>query len=149
MIFYAFHIMLVRPSERAIFHSARAYDLVYGATLGTLIILALSLGMLRQPLHELRDYYGEKIAFYFSWIEHYTRYLIYLTVFAIIAVAFGASEVAVVVSPLSHTPRTSPSQLSLTHLRAAGRVPGAMPEHHVVAALRHTRSLRWEAPRSR
>lgn len=76
-----------------VFKTARETDVVYGATLGALILVALWVGMLKTPMHELRDYFGEKVAFYFGWIEHYTRYLIYLTVFAIVAVSFGGSEV--------------------------------------------------------
>eukprot|EP00937_MAST-01D_sp_MAST-1D-sp2_P007706 g7706.t1 len=30
-----------------------------------------------QPLLQIRDYYGEKLALYFAWLEHYTKSLVY------------------------------------------------------------------------
>ena len=39
-----------------------------------------------QPLNVIKDYYGEKMAFYFAWLIHYTGWLIPPM---IIGVAFG------------------------------------------------------------
>lgn len=29
----------------------------------------------QQPIHDIQSYYGEKVAFYFAWLEHYTFWL--------------------------------------------------------------------------
>ena len=42
--------------------------------------LAAALGMLVQPLDDVRDYFGEQISFYFGWMESYSRFLTFLSV---------------------------------------------------------------------
>lgn len=42
------------------------------------------LGLNQQPLHRIRDYYGEKIAFYFGWLDKYTSWL-WLLMWAMLA----------------------------------------------------------------
>jgi len=36
------------------------------------------LGLLQQPIHEVQDYFGESIAFYFAWLEHYSNALLFM-----------------------------------------------------------------------
>jgi hypothetical protein len=72
---------------------ARTFDLTCAITLGLLMASAMVAGMFKQPLHQVRDYFGESMAFYFAWMEHYETYLIYLAILALVAIAAGASEV--------------------------------------------------------
>eukprot|EP01038_Epipyxis_sp_PR26KG_P012127 gene12127-16235_t len=41
-----------------------------------------------QPLHDIRDYFGEKIAMYFAWLAFYTYALVFPAVFGCICFAF-------------------------------------------------------------
>mmetsp|Transcript_13493 Transcript_13493/g.39828 ORF Transcript_13493/g.39828 Transcript_13493/m.39828 type:complete len:778 (+) Transcript_13493:57-2390(+) len=45
----------------------------------------------KAPLDDIRDYYGEKIAFYFAWIRTYTQWLGYLSLLAVIIFAIQAA----------------------------------------------------------
>ena len=51
------------------------------------------LGLLQQPIRGARDYFGEKIAFYFAWMEHYTLWLLVLMWIGVIdAIIDSASD---------------------------------------------------------
>jgi len=39
---------------------------------------------IRQPLDDVRNYFGESVAVYFAWLGHYTKWLIYSTIVGII-----------------------------------------------------------------
>lgn len=41
-------------------------------------------GSFYQPLDSIEEYYGEKIAFYFAWLQHVSFHLLYLSVIGII-----------------------------------------------------------------
>ncbi|KAF9179817.1 Anoctamin-7 [Haplosporangium sp. Z 767] len=43
-----------------------------------------------QPLEEIRFYYGEKIALYFAWIGHYTKWLVPAAIVGFLYLIFGA-----------------------------------------------------------
>eukprot|EP00937_MAST-01D_sp_MAST-1D-sp2_P007502 g7502.t1 len=45
-----------------------------------------------QPLWDIRNYFGEKIALYFAWMEHYTKWLIFPAVAGVLF--FGLTRVA-------------------------------------------------------
>ncbi|RLN78126.1 hypothetical protein BBJ28_00025970, partial [Nothophytophthora sp. Chile5] len=49
---------------------------------------ALHWGMLSQPLHKIRFYFGEKIALYFAWLEFYTKMLIFPSIAGIITFTY-------------------------------------------------------------
>ncbi|KAG0037494.1 Anoctamin-7 [Podila clonocystis] len=42
-----------------------------------------------QPLEEIRFYYGEKIALYFAWIGHYTKWLIWAAIAGVLFLIYG------------------------------------------------------------
>jgi hypothetical protein len=44
-----------------------------------------------QPLHLIRNYFGEKTAMYFSWLGFYTAFLFPVAVVGIVATVYGAS----------------------------------------------------------
>ena len=71
---------------------SRTFDLACSITLGVLLSFAGTMGMFNQPLHKVRDYFGEKTAFYFAWMEHYETYLIYLSILSLFAISADASE---------------------------------------------------------
>ncbi|KAJ3044587.1 Anoctamin-7 [Rhizophlyctis rosea] len=47
------------------------------------------LGILPVRLNDLRDYFGEKIALYFGWLEHYTRWLGFASIIGCVVFAYG------------------------------------------------------------
>ena len=71
---------------------SRTFDLACSIILGVLLSFAGTMGMFNQPLHKVRDYFGEKTAFYFAWMEHYETYLIYLSILSLFAISADASE---------------------------------------------------------
>lgn len=42
------------------------------------------IGCFYQPLDSIEEYYGEKVAFYFAWLQHASFHLLYLSVLGII-----------------------------------------------------------------
>lgn len=50
-----------------------------------------------QPLNIIKDYYGEKMGFFYAWLMHYTGWLIPISmisvVYTIFTVGFRAEEV--------------------------------------------------------
>uniref|UniRef100_A0A7S3LXU2 Anoctamin n=1 Tax=Palpitomonas bilix TaxID=652834 RepID=A0A7S3LXU2_9EUKA len=47
----------------------------------------------KQPLDEIRNYYGEKVAMYFAWLGFYTQWLFFATV---VSVCFGLFQMYVI-----------------------------------------------------
>ncbi|KDO32354.1 hypothetical protein SPRG_02832 [Saprolegnia parasitica CBS 223.65] len=54
---------------------------------------ATNKGLTRQPLGELRNYFGEKIALYFAWLEFYTKSLLLPAVIGIIIYVLDTGNV--------------------------------------------------------
>ncbi|OAQ24249.1 DUF590-domain-containing protein [Linnemannia elongata AG-77] len=45
-----------------------------------------------QPLEDIRHYYGEKVALYFAWIGHYTKWLTWAAIVGVIFLVYGVSN---------------------------------------------------------
>ncbi|KAG0281736.1 Anoctamin-7 [Linnemannia exigua] len=45
-----------------------------------------------QPLEEIRHYYGEKVALYFAWIGHYTKWLTWAALGGVVFLVYGVSN---------------------------------------------------------
>ncbi|KAH7049659.1 calcium-activated chloride channel-domain-containing protein [Linnemannia elongata] len=45
-----------------------------------------------QPLEDIRHYYGEKVALYFAWIGHYTKWLTWAALVGVIFLVYGVSN---------------------------------------------------------
>jgi hypothetical protein len=50
------------------------------------------LGSFYQPLDSIEEYFGEKVAFYFAWLQHTALHLIFLTIAGLIVFAFQVSS---------------------------------------------------------
>jgi hypothetical protein len=51
-------------------------------------IARLFIGAFYQPLDAIEEYYGEKVTFYFAWLQHCARHLLVLTVLGMIVTVF-------------------------------------------------------------
>lgn len=58
----------------------------------------------RQPLNEVRNYFGEKVALYFAWLGFYTKMLIPASIFGLICFMYGF------IALLCNSEDSSPSQ---------------------------------------
>ena len=45
-----------------------------------------------QPLEDIRHYYGEKVALYFAWIGHYTKWLTWAAIAGVLFLVYGVSN---------------------------------------------------------
>lgn len=45
-----------------------------------------------QPLEDIRHYYGEKVALYFAWIGHYTKWLTWAALAGVLFLVYGISN---------------------------------------------------------
>jgi len=77
-------------------------DFPVGAIFLFCLCTAALFGMLVQPLDQVRDYFGEKIAFYFAWMEHYSRYVFFLSIAAFAVVLIDATAPTDGTSELPH-----------------------------------------------
>ncbi|KAJ3310393.1 Anoctamin-7 [Boothiomyces sp. JEL0838] len=50
-------------------------------------------GYFNNPVEEIREYFGESVAFYFAWIEYYSIWLIGAIVIGLVAIAYGVYSV--------------------------------------------------------
>ena len=47
-----------------------------------------------QPLHIIRQYFGEKLAFYFSWLGFYTTWLVFPSIVGLLVFIYGCLTVS-------------------------------------------------------
>ena len=48
------------------------------------VLKRLLLGSFHQPLDSIEEYFGEKVAFYFAWLQHTASHLVFLTVIGLV-----------------------------------------------------------------
>jgi hypothetical protein len=56
------------------------------------IFTRVVLGSFYQPLDSIEEYFGEKVAFYFAWLQHTALHLVFLTVAGLIVFAFQVAS---------------------------------------------------------
>ena len=54
-----------------------------------------------QPLNHIRQYFGEKVGMYFTWVGHYTYWLLWPTIIGIIVMLYGISTVVTSRNPIA------------------------------------------------
>ena len=70
-------------------HDGSVHDKKHPGNLRTFLYISWSGWFKHQPIHDIRSYFGERIAFHFAWLGHYTHWLMMSGTIGVVVFVYG------------------------------------------------------------